>query len=96
MYMQGTFDSYVFKVSLRSIGVFAIYNNLVSRKRLVEKGNDENFGSGVSFHVYIHGTFQGHSEVIRCMSDFSRFSTTLIACRKTVTRRVKHLDLWGN
>ncbi len=33
--MQGTFDTYVFKVSLRSFSAFSIFDNFVAKKMLV-------------------------------------------------------------
>ncbi len=39
MCIKGTFDSYVFKVSLMSFYALPIFNNLVSGKRLVLRQN---------------------------------------------------------
>ena len=45
---QGTFDTYVIKVIRGSFGAFPLFDNLVSRKRIVEEKNSEIWGSGVS------------------------------------------------
>ncbi len=42
--IQGTFDCQLFKFSLGSFGAFPIFDDLVSRKRLVVEQNGPKFG----------------------------------------------------
>ena len=49
---QGTFDTTVLNVILGSFGAFPIFDNLVSRKRLVVERNRVKFGLRGEYSVY--------------------------------------------
>ncbi len=69
---QGTFDTSVLKVIL----CISIFDKPVSRKWLVWSQTDWYLGFGVEYSVYTgyfwHFSGEGHSGVIRCISDFQK------------------------
>ncbi len=55
--VQGTFDSYVLKVSLRSFGAFPIFHSFVSRNRVVVEEKGRKFGHRGQLFVVCRALF---------------------------------------
>ncbi len=90
--IRGTFDTWVVKVILWSLGEFLIFDNLVSWKWQVVERNGVQFGhQGWVFSVYrilAKLNASGNSGVIRCISDF------LVPRKRQVLEWKIHLDLY--